>query len=159
MSNLEQTEVDSYVYQGIQFSSGLYEQTFKQVKEQKNRLRKEITNRLEDSDENETLFASLTSILNTEIWDIDDDDYGVEEIGALVDRFIVPLKNAGMKASKTDVKSQWRDMRNYSCENLSKEGEDYLQSVCIRMARYFAFSGATILLSQLAMQNSKDYFQ
>ena len=68
------------------FSSGLYEQTFKQVKEQKNRLlgyiRKEITNRLEDSDKNETLLASLLSILNTEIWDMDDDDYSIEEIGA-----------------------------------------------------------------------------
>ena len=62
LSNLGQTEDDSYVYQGIQFSSGLYEQTFKQVKEQKNRLlrymRKGITNRLEDNDENEILLAS-----------------------------------------------------------------------------------------------------
>ena len=114
LSSLEQTEDDSYVYQGIQFSSGLYEQTLKQAKEQKNRLlgytRKEITSRLEDSDENEILLASLISILATEIWDIDDDDYGVEEIGALVVTFTVPLKNAGMKASKTDVKSQWRDI-------------------------------------------------
>ena len=70
-------------------------------------------------------YLPLISILNTEIWGIDDDDYGVEEIGALVDRFIVPLKNAGMKASKTDVKIQWRDTRNYSCKNLYKEGEDY----------------------------------
>ena len=81
MSNLEQTEDDSYVCQGIQFSSGLYEQTFKQVEGQKNRLlgytRKDlkIVTKM-------TLLASLISILNTEIWDIDDDDYGVEEIGA-----------------------------------------------------------------------------
>ena len=50
------------------------------------------------------LYLPLISILNTEIWDIDDDDYGVEEIGALVDRSIVPLQNAGMKASKNRCK-------------------------------------------------------
>ena len=74
------------------------------------------------------LLASLISILNTEIWDIDNDDYGVEEIGALVDRFIVPLKNAGMKASKSNVKIQWRGMRNYSCKSLYNAGEDYLET-------------------------------
>ena len=59
------------VYQGISFSSGLYDQTFKQVKEQINRLlgytRKEITNRLEDNDENET---TCLSDLDTEYRDM-----------------------------------------------------------------------------------------
>ena len=95
-------------------------------------VKKEIYNRLENDEEG--FLNHITLILNTEGWlkkdedGCDDIEFANKEVLELYNRFLEPLKRAGLDCSEVDLLSEWHELISHANNNLSSATISYLKT-------------------------------
>ena len=82
--------------------------------------------RLEREKESQKIIKHLCLILDCEGWQRNENEFAADEMFEILDAFVTPLKNAGVKGSAADIIYQWHELLEYAKDTIGVSGKSYM---------------------------------